>query len=230
MLNLRLGTLVLLTLASVARGQDPVAAYPKNYSVALDNDLVTVVRVHYGPREKLGVHDHSKNPTVYVYLSDSGPVRFQHFEEQGFTLTRPATANGAFRISPGRLEQHSVENLGETSSDFLRVELKQIPLGRFKQAFRGAAPRSLSEIRASVEFKSPFVEVQRVICAGPQACSIDPAPAPSLIVAFTQVLEQQTDSLEPGAVRWLPSTKGLTIASRTGSAHLLRILVPPSAK
>jgi hypothetical protein len=206
-----------------------VAAYPKNYSIALENEAVAVVRVHYGPHEKLGVHDHSKTPTIYVYLSDSGPVQFQHFEEKGFALTRPPTAKGAFRVSPGRVEVHTVENLGATSSDFLRVELKQIPLGRLTQAFRGASPRSLSESRTSVEFKTPVVEVQRIIWAGSAACSVDPYPAPSLLVIFTAV-HSAMQVLEPGAVRWLQSSEGLTITPVTGSAHLLRILIPPTRK
>jgi len=215
---------VLFVLISIARAQDPVGTFPKNYSILLDNKAAEVIRVHYGPREKLGVHDHSINPTVYVYLNDAGPVRFQHFEEQGFTLTRPPTAKGAFRVSPGRLEKHTVENMGDASSDFLRVELKQIPLGRFKQAFRGPAPRSLSESGTSVEFKSPFVEVQRVVCVNSSACSIDPSPFPSVIVSFTPVRQ-----LESGAVRWLPASEGMEITWDGASpAHLLRIMIPPA--
>ena len=100
---------------------------------------------------------------------------------------------GAFRVSPGRLEKHTVENMGDASSDFLRVELKQIPLGRFKQAFRGPAPRSLSETHASVELKNAFAEIQRVVCVNPSTCSIDPSPYPSAIVSFTPARQ-----FEPG--------------------------------
>ena len=42
----------------------------------LDNEQVQVMRVHYDPHEELAEHDHSHYPTVYVYLSNSGPVRF----------------------------------------------------------------------------------------------------------------------------------------------------------
>lgn len=220
---MRAAALSLLVLRLYA--QDPVAAYPNHYSIALDNQSVEVIRVHYGPHEKLGVHHHSKTPTVYVYLSDAGPVRFQHFEKEAFALTRPPTAKGAFRVSPGRVEVHTVENMGSASSDFLRVELKQIPLGRLKGAFRGMAPRSLSENRTAVEFKTPVGEVERVICAGPAACSVDPSPAPSLLVAFTAV-RAATEGLEPGAVRWLPASARLTITPEGGPAHLLRILIP----
>jgi hypothetical protein len=221
------GLLLVLGFGMRVCAQDPVAAYPRNYSVAFDNESVEVIRVHYGPHEKLGVHDHSKTPTIYVYLNDAGPVRFQHLEKEAFGLTRPPTAKGAFRVSPGRVEVHTVENMGSASSDFLRVELKQIPLGRLKEAFRGAAPGSLAENRTSMEFKTPVVEVQRVICAA--ACSLDPSPAPSLLVAFT-AFRAATDGLEPGAVRWLPSSAGLAITPGTSPAHMLRILIPQSGK
>jgi len=208
-----------------------VTAYPKNYSIVLDNSAVQVIRVHYGPHEKLGVHDHSKNPTIYVYLNDAGPVRFQHIEKEAFTLTRPPTAKGAFRISPGRLEEHTVENLGETSSDFLRVELKQVPLGRFKQAFRGPAPHSLSESRISEEFKNPFVQVQRVVCVDASGCSVQPSQLPSVIVSFTPMRSKEPKILEAGAVRWLAPSEGLTITPDGSSpAHLLRIMISPAQK
>jgi hypothetical protein len=98
--------LLLLPVAIGARAcaaivQDPMVAFPKNYSLALDNDVVSVIRVHYGLHERIGVHDHSKFPTIYVYLSDSGLVRFEHDEQPGIKLTRPPTTMGAFRVSPG---------------------------------------------------------------------------------------------------------------------------------
>jgi hypothetical protein len=110
MQNIRAAALLVFMISSI-RAQDPVTTFPKNYSVLLDNSATEVIRAHYEPHEKLGVHDHSINPTIYVYLNDAGPVRFQHFEEQGFTLTRPPTMKGAFRVSPGRLENHTVENM-----------------------------------------------------------------------------------------------------------------------
>jgi hypothetical protein len=223
MQNIR-AVILLAFMISSARAQDPLTTFPKNYSILLDNNAAEVIRVHYAPHEKLGVHDHSINPTVYVYLSDGGPVRFQHFEEKGFTLTRPPTATGAFRISPGRVEKHTVENMGDANSDFLRIELKEIPLGRFKQAFRGPAPRSLQESRTSVEFKNPFVEVQRVVCGNASACFIDPSPWPSVVISFTPLRQ-----LEFGAVRWLPASEGMKFTQDGASpAHLLRIMIPPA--
>jgi hypothetical protein len=222
--------------STAAGAQNPVTTFPKNYSLVLDNDAVAVIRVHYGPHEKIGLHDHSKTPTVYVYLSDSGPVRFEHLEEKSFILTRPPTVEGAFRVSPGRLERHSVENLGDTSSDFLRVELKQIPLGGL-EPFRGKAPGSLSRSQSITEFTAPALGIQRIICVGPSTCPVEASSAPSLIIAFTPlfastgVAEKQREKLEAGAVRWLPSSEAATITPDPASpAHLLRILITAGRK
>jgi hypothetical protein len=209
---------------------------PKKLQPRPRNSAVAVIRVHYGPHEKIGVHYHSETTTVYVYLSDSGPVRFAHVEEKSFALTRPPTVKGAFRVSPGRLERHGVENMGDASSDFLRVELKQVPLGGL-EPFRGKAPHSPLQSQNSVEFTAPALEIQRIICGGSFACSVKPSSAPSLIIAFTslylatEVAEKQGEKLEAGAVRWLPSSEAATVRPNAASpAHLLRILIPTAQK
>ena len=136
---------------AAAHPQDPLTAFPKNYSLVLDNATVEVIRAHYGPHEKIGVHDHSSFPTVFVYLSDSGPVQIEHVEGDKLTvLTRPPTVMGAFRVSPGMAERHSIENPGDTSSDFLRVELKQVSLG-ILEPFRGKAPPNPLQSQDSIE-------------------------------------------------------------------------------
>jgi hypothetical protein len=218
-----------------AHAQDPIKAFPKNYSLVLDNSAVAVIRAHYGPREKIGVHDHSKFPTVYVYLSDSGPVRMEHFEEKSFVLTRPPTVKGSFRVSPGRPERHSVENMGDTSSDFLRVELKQVSLGLL-EPFRGKAPPSPLQSQNSVEFTDHSLKIQRIICVGASTCPVKPSQVPSLIIAFTPLYvttgaSEKKEKLDAGAVRWLPSSQTATITPDAGSpAHILRILIPTARR
>src|SRR5689334_13336066 len=103
---LLLGTVWIYTV----RAQDPLAVLPQNYKLIFENESVRVIRTHYGPHEKLAVHDHSRCPTVYVYLNDGPEVRFSHEEEKPFSLVRPSVKKGAFRVSPGRLEVHTVEN------------------------------------------------------------------------------------------------------------------------
>ncbi len=94
----------------IVRGQNAVDILSKNYRVTFENDDFRVVHVVYRPHEQLPLHDHPVAPTVYVYLTDSGPVKFSHVEEQPFILIRPPEKAGTFRFSPGRLEKHTVEN------------------------------------------------------------------------------------------------------------------------
>lgn len=208
--------------ACAAPAQDPLKAYPKNYSLALDNDEVSVIRVHYGPHEKVGAHDHSKFPTIYVYLNNSGPVHFVHDEKPPFELTRPPSTKGEFRVSPGRIERHSVENLSDLSSDFLRVELKQVPLNSGLQEFRGKAPNSPAAIYDVVEFKSAAFDIERVVCS---SCEVNTGGMPSLYVAFSP-LKVDGRRLKDGEVLWDPGVRTASVSAASDApAHLLRIVM-----
>jgi hypothetical protein len=233
--------LFLLSLAIGASGgaamaQDPMVAFPKNYSLALDNDVVQVIRVHYGPYERIGVHDHSKFPTIYVYLSDSGSVRFEHDEQPAFKLTRPPTTIGAFRVSPGRIERHAVTNLGDAWSDFLRVELKQVPLQSDLQPFRGEAPKGPLHSSRATEYRSPEVDVQRVICEAGTPCKLAPSTSPSLLIAFSPVKIMENDAdrrglLSVGDVKWVRGSKAVSLAPASNApVHLLSITMKTRPK
>jgi hypothetical protein len=218
-----------------AMAQDPMVAFPKNYKLALDNDVVQVIRVHYGPHERVGVHDHSRFPTIYVYLSDSGSVRFEHDEQPPFKLTRPPTTIGAFRVSPGRIERHAVTNLGDTGSDFLRVELKQVPLQSGLQPFRGKAPKDPVHNSRAVEYRSPEVDVQRIICEAGTSCKLAASPSPSLLVAFSPIKiidndAQQGGLMREGDVKWVRGSNAVSLAPASDPpVHLLSITVKTQA-
>ncbi len=231
---------VLTASVRITAAQDAVKAYPKNYQLVFENSAVSVIRVHYGPHEKVGVHDHSAYPTMYVYLSDSPPVRFTHDEQPPFTATRPPIKAGAFRVSPGRRERHSVENLGDASSDFLRVELKQVPLGGVKP-FRGEAPGTLSVTEDSFPVRSPALEIERVVCASPQCPLLRASSKPSVVVAFTPMLFLNYPSGQPlgtamknvrtGEVQWLAAGEDATVLRHDEApAHLLRIVIGKEAQ
>jgi len=130
-------TLALLTTTALAQ-----SSLPKNYKTILNNHDLLVMRVHYGPHEFVPMHDHSAYPTVFVYLNDSGPVRIDHEPPASFSVTRLPTHTGAFRIAPGMTERHSITNLSDEPSDFLRVEFKTILPTDLKQVTRGEVPSS----------------------------------------------------------------------------------------
>jgi quercetin dioxygenase-like cupin family protein len=79
---------VLAAVCVAVYSQDPLRTLPKNYKLALENDVVRVIRVHYDAHERLPVHDHPKTPILYVYLSDAGPVRFKHKGDEPYDLQR----------------------------------------------------------------------------------------------------------------------------------------------
>jgi hypothetical protein len=208
--------------------QDPTVAFPNNYRKVLDNPDVTVLRVHYGPHEEVGVHDHSDHPTVYVYLNDSGPVRFVH-EPENVILTRPPTHTGAYRVSPGRRERHSLVNLSDRPSDYLRVELKKVPLGTLKREFRGSAPEQLVQ-GTKVEFDDPVLRIERVVCDPGGSCPLPEEDSPSVLVAFSpsELIERRRrqDFSEESSTLWLPAGKCASVKALGGSAaHVLRIVL-----
>jgi predicted metal-dependent enzyme (double-stranded beta helix superfamily) len=122
-----------------------------------------VVRVHYAPHEELAVHDHSRYPTVYVYLSNSRPVRFIHDEAHPFVLTRRPMRMGWFRVSPGRVEQHQVANLGPAAGDFLRVECKQIALGQIRSESRYSENADLTKSSVTTDYSSAEMVIRRYV-------------------------------------------------------------------
>jgi hypothetical protein len=83
---------------------DPATADAEHYKVALENDQVRVLRVHYGPHEKGGPHQHVRDRVV-VNLSPQLRARF-----------------GDVRMSGA--ETHSEENATDQAVDRLAVELK----------------------------------------------------------------------------------------------------------
>lgn len=212
--------------------QDPLKLAPDNYRLIFENQRARVIDVLYNPHERLPVLSHSDKPTVYVYLTDSGPVRFSHVEEHAFTLNRPPEKAGTFRISPGRIEKHSIENLGDIPTEFLRVELKQVPLGFQESSFRSPKIFDATHTGVKTEFPGPYVRVDRIVAGGGQVREESDLRDPSLLISFSaSQLELGTHSGDPqslrrGDVRWIEAGGAYSIqsADTTTPAHLLRIV------
>jgi hypothetical protein len=183
MLAFLLAQLLLLTPA-----QEAQVVAPRSYRPEFENERVRVTRVVYQPREKLAVHDHPANPTVYVYLRDSGPVRFVHLGDEPFTLTRPAVRAGGFRLSKGAKETHAVESLTGQLTEYLRVEFKGLAVDR--QVWRGRfLPEPMAaRLRAGqkVRYEDKQARITRVTCAARRPCAgLGAADAASLLIALT---------------------------------------------
>jgi len=210
-------TAVLFLSVAVA-GQDPTKAAPDSYKLQFQNAFVNVLRVNYAPHAKVPVHDHSRFPAAYVYLSDSGQIRFVHTGWQEPVLTRPATKAGSFRLSPTRFENetHAVENLGDLASEFLRIEIKteapdrQSLNGRFAP-FSGNRGAGLDKI----VFENSQLRVTRIISGpGGRLTVSAPASEPSLIVVVDgvgKISKGQTFWLSPGGSRQFGETKQIEL-------------------
>ena len=220
-----------LLLAAAALAQDPLTLLPNNYRLLLENPTDRVIRVHYSPHEKLPVHNHSDKPTIYVYLSDSGPVRYTHVEEHPFTMVRQPLKAGTFRVSPGRLEKHDVENLGDIPTDYLRVELKNVPLGLQNDYFR--SPRNFDESHTGVTsaYAIPRFGVDRIVALAGDSVNLPKSTHPALLIAFTPSAIGD-GTLQSGEVAWLDADRAGVVRSVDGApkAHLLRISFPAAKK
>jgi hypothetical protein len=222
-------TLLLLFLCTLPCCLAQPGSLPPNYTTVLTNPFFRVIRVHYGPHEKVPVHDHPDTPTVYVYLNNSSPVRITHEEAKPFSIVRPPTKTGAFRISPGRVERHSIENLGDLESDFLRVELLNLQLGDKALEFRGPPPVDLAHNLSATEFSSPELSVARTICVSPGSYTIPASPRPSVVVAVSPTIVTSyghPTTLEHGSVMAVSPRQSLLVSPAGAEpAHLLQIFV-----
>ena len=210
-------TTILFTFVFSVAAQDPTKAAPDSYKLQLENEYVRVLRVTYAPQAKVPVHDHSRFPAAYVYLSDAGPIRFTHEGWEHPVLTRPAVKAGAFRLSPTRFddETHSVENTSDLTSEFLRIEIKtDAPnrgslVGRFAP-FDGKRGRGLDK----VEFENSQLRITRVISR--PGLSVDVSAKPkeaTLIVVISGVGE-----ISKGQTFWLSQGQSKQFAGR-GAAN-----------
>ena len=95
---------------------DALQADPKHYKVEFENDLVRVLRIHYGPREKSVMHTHPRGFGVFLtdhHAGFTGP--------NGETWEWRAKA-GEFFVADGTT--HSPENLSDEPFEIIEVEFK----------------------------------------------------------------------------------------------------------
>lgn len=83
---------------------DPVAVDRAHYTVAFENEYVRVLRVHFGPQEKGGMHEHILNRVV-LYLNDQTNAKADEVRMAGAAT-------------------HAEENAAATPADRIAVELK----------------------------------------------------------------------------------------------------------
>lgn len=206
---------VLVACGVAAFGQDPLKVAPEAYRLQFENEWVKVTRVHYGPRARVALHEHTRWPAAYVYLNDSGPIIFRHAGWEHPVLMRPATKAGSFRLSPTTAvgETHEVENPTDKPSDFLRVEFKTRAVNR--NALRGRFYRgryASGQNFRKVEFEHEQIRVTRLVCAPRRTLAVAThSSEPALLIALSPARvksvgaggETQETTLEPGQQIWM---------------------------
>src|SRR5947208_12394272 len=102
--------------AMILRAQDAVKVDAKHYTVALENDQVRVLKVHYGPGEKSTMHSHPN--TVAVFLTDAkGKFTFPDGKSEDFNAKAGDVISNDAKV-------HLPENTGDKAFDVVVVELK----------------------------------------------------------------------------------------------------------
>ena len=96
--------------------QDPVKLEPSHYKVEFENDQVRVLRITQDPHEKGVMHSHSAS--VIVFLTDMH-ARFTY--PDGKTEEVRARAGQTRWAGP---VTHQVENLADTPSEVLHIEVR----------------------------------------------------------------------------------------------------------
>lgn len=207
--------LIVCLLAIAALAQDPTKVASDAYKTEFENEYVRVQRVHYAPHSKIPEHDHAIFGTAYVYLNDAGPVVYKHVGLAYGAVTRPAVKAGSFRLYKAVRETHAVENLSDTASDFLRVELKTEP-AKDQNTLRGKYFREdhpASENFQKVQFENEQVRITRLVCAAGKNClEVANAAEPILFVVLSKAqfkIGKGSIELLPGQTHWIPAGKSV---------------------
>jgi len=210
-------TLVVWLLVSSVTAQDPLKVAPQAYKLEFENEWVRVMRVHYGPRVKIPVHDHTRWGAAFVYLNDSAEIIFRHVGLELGAVTRPPTKTGSFRLFKAVKEVHEVENPTKTPSDFLRVEFKTEAVG--EKSLRGRYYREAHSVRENyhkVQFENEQIRITRLVCAPGKilevvANSSDPALLVALSPARLNTRGEKGPStrldLKLGETRWIGTVR-----------------------
>jgi len=161
---------------------DPTTALPRSYKLEFENEAVRVVRVHYDAKAALPEHAHPGGITVYLYFNASPGVLFSH--DDGVPITRPAVKPGAIRIGSGPVEHHTVSNLADTPTDFVRVLLKNTD--------RAYKDRPNTRVPPGVmEYDNPYLHIRRIDVKPGTKTRVEAKTNPMLRIAWI-----------PGATEW----------------------------
>jgi hypothetical protein len=151
-----------LTVAAAFAEDDPC-------KLEFENAWVRVSRVTYPPFGKSTTkHNHPSIPTVYIYLTDSGPMRFKH--DEGIVIERRPVKAGQLRFNRGMVEKHEVESMSDFATEYLRIELKTEPLELPVRDIRIAADEDRG-------FEKAQFKIEKLTCGAHERCAVTELPS-----------------------------------------------------
>jgi len=116
-IRMRAFSLLFVLCLTPAAAQDPVVVNPKIVKVEFENDRVRILRMRYGPRERLEMHSHPARAEVQI---TNGSVRV--VTPDGKLSEEPGGSGEFFWLEP---TTHAVENPGNTPLELIEVEMKK---------------------------------------------------------------------------------------------------------
>jgi peptidoglycan/xylan/chitin deacetylase (PgdA/CDA1 family) len=182
--------------------RDPYRVAPGNYCFVFENEWARATRVTFRPHDKLPVHEHPPTPTtVYVYVTDGGPIRFTHVTGEhvaGLDIVRKPVLAGGIRFAHGATETHTVEYLGDAPTEYARIELRTEAIDRPVRDVRLLPePADFSKSSQSVRFENGQVRIVQVTCAVGQGCPYsEHAADPAVVVTLS--------GSHRGEIEWSP--------------------------
>ncbi len=175
---------------------DPTIALPASYKFQFENDWVRIVRVHYDAKAQLPEHTHAGGATVYIYFNASPGVQFSH--AGAMTNLRPPVKPGAIRIGGARDEHHTVTNLADTPSDFIRILLKTDYGGPNRRPNGRLAPTVM-------DYDHAMTHIRRIDVPPGATARVDATTNPVLRIA-----------LVPGTMEWKLADRAYRFLDRGG--------------
>jgi hypothetical protein len=181
--------------------QDPYRVAADHYHLLFENEWVRATRVTYGPHESAPVHQHPPTPTtLYVYLTNGGTMRFHHVTGDhvaGLDIDRKPVKAGGIRFAHGAPETHSVDYLGDSATEYVRVELRTEPLERPVRDVRLPPSSGASTPGIETRFENRQARILHVVCAAGQPCPQSAHPKdPSVVITMS--------GPRKGEVEWSP--------------------------
>jgi len=139
--------------ASTGLAQDPAKVDPQHCKVEFENAQVRVLRWHSGPHDKGPMHEHPAY--VSIFLTD-GHTR----------LTLPDGKTKEVETKAGQTswnepQKHSWENLSDSATENIQVELKGKPVATRPAIQSALDPVKLDPEHYKVEFENDQVRVVR---------------------------------------------------------------------